>query len=423
MRGNLNTSKGNGGSLFHPSGALGSRALAKALAVAAGFLVGVSEEESRAETWFTNGAPAGVCIASSADGSRLTVGWWGSIVVSTNFGTNWTATGAPGEPWYGLASSADGMKLAATVYYGGHGVFLSQNGGVSWVEAPFPATNCASVAMSADGRRLVAASGGDWLFPGGPIYVSADSGTNWTVTDAPLQRWGSVACSADGRQLIAAGNNVIYRSSDFGATWNPTTSPSGYWISLGSSADGRTLAALNYYGICTSTNSGATWNSASTLNVTLGSVACSADGKKLAAIISGGGRGGGYFMAYVSTNSGVSWTETYFNNSTNHCAVACSADGSKLAAVSEGPIRYYCHSSPTPQLEIGRADISNLRLSWVVPSIPFIVEASSDLTTTNWASVTAARVINYTNVHEEMVVPQPAGNRYFRLVSAPGPKQ
>ena len=81
-------------------------------------------------------------------------------------------TTAPPEYWYAVASSADGSRLAATVF--------------------FPAA-----------------------FPGfGQIYTSADSGATWTATDAlDTNYWVCVTTSADGSRLVAGLNpGGIYTS-------------------------------------------------------------------------------------------------------------------------------------------------------------------------------------------------------------------
>lgn len=64
--------------------------------------------------------------------------------------------------WNKIASSADGTKLAATVY--GGQIYLSTDSGESWT-ASESVRNWGSVTSSADGMKLMAA------VPGGQIYT------------------------------------------------------------------------------------------------------------------------------------------------------------------------------------------------------------------------------------------------------------
>jgi hypothetical protein len=53
----------------------------------------------------------------SSDGVRLAAAAWeGSIYVSADSGQNWLKANAPTQQWQTVASSADGIKLAAGIY-------------------------------------------------------------------------------------------------------------------------------------------------------------------------------------------------------------------------------------------------------------------------------------------------------------------
>jgi hypothetical protein len=119
----------------------------------------------------------------------------GGIYTSTNSGATWTQTGAPGEYWYSVASSADGTHLVAVVYSGG--IYTSTNSGATWTQTGAPGEYWYSVASSADGTHLVAV-----VYSGG-ICTSANSGATWTQTGAPVEDWWSVASSSDGTHLVA----------------------------------------------------------------------------------------------------------------------------------------------------------------------------------------------------------------------------
>lgn len=166
-------------------------------------------------SWQPSGVDGGECVASSADGTKLVTAYFaypgqlfGGIFTSTNAGFNWTRTSAPLDYWTGwtaLASSADGVKLAATIgptgWPTGPGpIFVSTNGGGTWQASGSLTSFWFSVASSADGATLVASGSTG-------TYTSADAGKNWGwVTNVPpgLNGRAYVSCSADGKTLAVA---------------------------------------------------------------------------------------------------------------------------------------------------------------------------------------------------------------------------
>jgi len=358
-------------------------------------------------------------LAASADGTKLVAvandsGTGGPIFTSTNSGATWEPTSAPVGPWESVACSADGTQL---VVAGGGGsqtlaaIYRSTNSGATWTQTTAPSNNWASVASSADGTKLVAA---DSL--GQRIYTSADSASAWTQTSAPSNSWSCVASSADGTKLVAVSlSGWIYTSTNSGAAWISNSAPSQPWTHVSSSADGTTMVAvaggLGASGeILTSTDSGATW--ALRPGPGVRSWICSAtsaDGTKMAAVAVSD-------LIYTSTNSGATWTP---NNIVlnNWNAVASSADGALLVASVGYPATggvYTSRTTPAPQLNLASAH-ANLLAWWIIPSLGFGLQQNSDLTSANWTEVTNPPVLNLTNLQNQVVLPLPAGNSFFRL--------
>ena len=279
-----------------------------------------------------NSAANWVCIASSSAGNKLVAGAIDAGVEnSADYGVTWSqGTGLPtgsGVGPSGVASSADGTKVAAVSNKGGigGGIFVSSNSGGSWVNTAPGSANWFAIASSTDGTKLVTVISNA---NSGAIYVSTNSGQSgtWVEQNAPIGTWNSVASSADGSKLVATiFGGGIYTNS--GTTWKITTAGTKNWASVASSADGSKLAAaVNAGGIYTSTDSGRTWlqSSAPTKNWTC--VTMSSDGSKLAATVFGGG-------IYFSANYGVAWTQqTNAPSVANWQAIVASADGSRLAA-------------------------------------------------------------------------------------------
>lgn len=219
--------------------------------------------------------------------------------------------------WSGVASSSDGVKLAACVSNGY--IYTSADSGLSWVQQTASGLRTWScIASSADGTRLIAATR-----PTGSLYISTDSGLTWAFQAAgSTALWRAVASSADGQKLIACPSGRPWYSANGGAFVQLATAPNIAWTLLAMSADGVKLVGggAGYY-IYTSVDSGVTW----TQRVVGAWYCCasSSDGVKLIA-----GHYPGFL--YTSIDSGVTWTSRAVSR--NWCSVASSSDGVRLVA-------------------------------------------------------------------------------------------
>ena len=223
-------------------------------------------------TWNATASPSNSwqAVACSGDASKLVAAYGiqfspGGLYTSTNFGANWTASIAPtnGFGWYSVASSADGIKLAAMLVdqltpAGPYGwIYTSTNAGTTWTQSTrvrWPTF----LASSADGTKLAAAIGKGFEIDS-PILTSTNSGLTW-ATSTIVNAWASIASSADGTRLTAGTGGLfpapitgpIYLSGDSGLTWTATDSPTNSWAAVASSADGcKLVAAVNGGGIYT----------------------------------------------------------------------------------------------------------------------------------------------------------------------------
>jgi hypothetical protein len=183
------------------------------------------------------------------------------FAIDVAFAQNWTQTTTltnvaqnsfRGESLTSVASSADGNKLVAVVYYPVDPqnppyspVYISINSGTTWVPY-FPWSILPNwfwwnyVTSSTDGTKLAVASQN-----GGQIYTSTNSGIDWMQTSAPDYGWSSMASSADGNILVAvAWNGPICVSTNSGATWATTADP-WFWTSVATSADGSIMVATS----------------------------------------------------------------------------------------------------------------------------------------------------------------------------------
>lgn len=368
---------------------------------------------SFAQAWTPTGAPNlfWMSIASSADGTKLAAVEGGSqtgpICTSTNSGMTWITNNVPYLYWSSIASSADGTKLVAGVY--GGAIYSSTNSGANWVSNSVPFTYWQGVASSADGKNWAA------VVNGGGIYFSTNSGSTWTPSDAPSEGWRSIATSADGTKMVAVvSSGGIYLSTNSGANWvQATNAPNETWYSVSSSAKGDKLAAtalpLGSDTIYISTNSGAIWTPVSSIFLVI-SIASSADGTKLVAAASEGG-------IYTSSDSGFDRALNEGTQYTNWQIVASSADGGKLLAgwnSSSGGGISILQNTLAPKINI-KSETHNIKLSWIVPSTTFVLERSPGLASANWTLVTNTPGLNFTNLQNELILPQTNSSFFFQL--------
>jgi hypothetical protein len=181
---------------------------------------------------------------------------------------------------------------------------------------------------------------------------------------------GGAAISADGGTMVAASytfdfGGPIYVSTNSGLSWLTASVPNDYWTSVTCSADGTRLAAVAVAGVYLSTDSGATWK------------------------LSGGFTG---------------WRST----------LASSADGCELVMQAYVAGVYTYKTTPAPLIKIAPSG-GNVVLSWIIPSMPFSLQESESLTTTNWKEVATPPVLNLNNLRNEVAIPASAGPRFYRL--------
>jgi hypothetical protein len=377
--------------------------------------------------WKATLAPAGRwwwSVAAAADAAKLVAAdSFTSIYTSRDFGTTWSQTTAPSNAWASVACSSDGTKVAAAAReaaLGGDGaIYVSTNSGANWSKAIGTDAGWVSVACSADGAQLAAVP------PVGSFYISRDFGAHWAVI-GPNRLWSCIASSGSGLVLVAStaadfsanppeGHGLIYVSTNAGATWSPTKAPTNAWTSVTSSVDGTKLAAaadLQGNGfIYASSDSGASWSRTTAPSLSWTSLASSADGATLAAVAAP--------FVYISTNSGATWTQANAPAGAWQTVAVSSKGADLLVAGRDGMQTLHQPgaippSPPSPSLSMARSG-PGLVLSWLVPSTPFVLQQSSDLAGNGWQGVSAAAILNPANLHNEVTLPSPSDNAFYRL--------
>jgi hypothetical protein len=401
---------------------MGAKDRLQAAAVAGLLLTGFPS--AFAQNWTLTSAPITnwSAIAMSADGSKLMAssgtvnGSSGLLYFSTNAGATWVIADTPtqgwAQAWASVATSADGTKWIAAPYWQ-QGVYISTNAAANWTLTAVTDTNnnWTCVRSSADGESLLAADFGTGPHFPSLLFVSTNAGATWSKAfESGTIRITAVATSADGIRCFLAGgyfDGSILASSDGAQTWMETAAPDVSWTCMAVSADGRRcVAAARYGGIYTFTNGGMNWTVTSGPFADWKGLASSADGSKLVAVANG-------TLIYVSTNFGASWLPVDGPN-TNWSSVASSADGCKLAATVDGGGIYTWQTAPSPKLIIAPT-AGGLLISWIVPSMPFVLQENADLNTADWTAVPMTPILNLTNLHHEVTVPLSGTNRFYRL--------
>jgi hypothetical protein len=117
-------------------------------------------------------------------------------LITTNWNdliTNWTQTRAPTNTrWSSIASSSDGIKLAAACE---GGIYTSIDAGVTWIQTSAPSEGWGGIVSSSDGTRLAAvvANSGIWTAQAtippttetvAGVVVDGPVGTNYLIQAA-----------------------------------------------------------------------------------------------------------------------------------------------------------------------------------------------------------------------------------------------
>jgi hypothetical protein len=389
--------------------------------------------------WRLAESPPGVSIvASSADGQIFATAGNQQVYLSTNSGLNWKQSSAPSNDWSALAISAAGTRLVAldeghwdtnSATWMGGGIYRSLDSGASWSRTGAPNAGWGAVAYSPDGNTLFAADAGGLDAAGyhtgsGGIYRSSDSGMSWQETGAPIREWTSIAASTDNTKLVAGSNEgEVYLSTDSGVSWTQAKLPTNSWLAVAISADGSKLVADTVQAIYTSLDSGASWQQSLFVPWGPGNfwvdtrwnhvLASSADCSKLFTAIGG--------AIYESNDFGATWALSDMPAGYGYGwqEAASSSDGNKVVAVG-GSIAVLRQppppppAPPSPQLSIYRSSAS-LVLSWLMPSTRFVLQRSFDLASGEWVDVTDQPTFNFSNLHNELTLPPPSGNTFYRL--------
>ena len=235
----------------------------------------------------------------------------GSVYLSTNFGTTWTAISSlpvTGN-WFDVIISSTGQYMLAVNNSAGS-AYYSSNFGTTWADiTALPTSNSwRSVSISSTGLYILAAINGGAVYTSSVANVTnimGNVGVNNSTPNYALDVSGQINAS---QGLVTTGITGSSTTA-FQQNWAPITSlPSNgnwYWNDLAMSSTGQYMLAANYGGaVSISSNYGVTWSTISTTlptNVGWHGVSISSTGQYMIAAVTGGG-------VYLSNAYGVNGT-------------------------------------------------------------------------------------------------------------------
>jgi len=74
-------------------------------------------------------------------------------------------------------------------------------------------------------------------------------------------------------------------------------------------------------------------------------------------------------------------------------------------------------TNPLPDLMAVNLTSNRMFISWLLPSINFVLQQNTDLSTTNWITLTNTPILNLTNLHQEVSLPAPETAGFYRLIA------
>lgn len=216
------------------------------------------------------------------------------MMVSTNSGQSWTASGLDGYVIGSMVSNGSGHVFAGE--YNGAGVQRTTDNGATWGPVNTGLTNLYAYALAIDGSDSVFVG-----TSGGGVFIS-HNGASWSPRNNGLTGLYVSSLTIDGNgDLFAATDAGVFRSTDNGQNW--TDANNGLLSGAGSIAATGTgiLIAGTVDGVYYTLNSGADWTLATTNveDLDVRSLAVNTLGHGIAGTANGG--------VYISTDNGNTW--------------------------------------------------------------------------------------------------------------------
>ncbi|HEX9657524.1 MAG TPA: YCF48-related protein, partial [Bacteroidota bacterium] len=249
-------------------------------------------------------------VKAVSDNIAWVAGTAGTVLRTTNGGTNWTSVGggAIGAADVYAIEAVDANTAFVTTSPGGTFIYRTTNGGSTWAAV----YNNTDAAAFVDGIKMVDANNG--YAQGDPVATkwmvlqTTDGGATWArMATEPAQvgaeaGWNNSFKIVGNNMWFGTNSSKIYRSTDLGLTWSsaPTTSASSYGVWFNNSTSG--IAGFAGGVTNNSVNGGTSW--AASASAGTGQVTGAA-----------GVAGAEFWVTsgtniYYTTNQGTNWTNS-----------------------------------------------------------------------------------------------------------------
>lgn len=290
-------------------------------------------------------------------------------------------------------------------------VYISNNNGKTFTYEIFPIFNLQVYGISYDGNKITGISQ-DLSSGKTDVWMSTDGNFKWNKVNTPLSKPYGITMDISGTQLCVCGNgsndSIWYCNNMDTMQWNQTNAPSGNWLSVLMSKDTDSsgvplLTTALYSGngkpdIYYSTDGCITWTASTTLNALLQSTvvntnnsncnknnntkinanplmsfafqSMSSDGTYISVIIN--------TSVYISSDSGMTWTQSNTPDITDWCTISVSSDGktqllcSNVYGVYQSTdygMNWESQTAPTQAMLTHVNNISATVTSWVCANI------------------------------------------------------
>jgi hypothetical protein len=166
-----------------------------------------------------NGAGAFFGVAMSLNGQHQTIGTYGRVFISNNYGASWTNSllgRDVSQPVISTNGQIQMLFCRENQFQDFPRINVSTDFGNTWVKRDYlNFRDWRKLAISADGTRAAGIVGGT------QVFVSSNSGVNWALklSVSFVVNLSSIEMSSNGKIMAAAGFGGVYISRDYGETW------------------------------------------------------------------------------------------------------------------------------------------------------------------------------------------------------------
>ena len=279
--------------------------------VSLAILVAIIPPASHAQWIMTNGPEGGPVRCLLANGTNLFAGDSGGVYLSTNDGVTWTSLFDSMTTSHAFSYGVNAMSLAVSGTYlfvaaSNNGVFRSTNNGTTWAECDSGISTFYVECLAIGGSNLFAGTEAEGVF------LSTNNGASWTQAGLKSASDGIASLAVSGTNLYAGATPLgmsrygggVHLSTNNGITWTfvGLAFPSNFIYCL--AVSGTNIFAGTNWGAYVSADSGTSWTQVHNGMPNIGFHPVNSFAVSGTNIFAGTWNDG----VFLSTNNGTSWT-------------------------------------------------------------------------------------------------------------------